>query len=235
MSGPFEGMSYVDHAVGSVLLPKLMGTYERELAAVIARLRDSAPVMPIVVGAAEGYYAVGLARWSCVQQVLAFEAVEHAHDAMRQLARKNGVAEKLSIRGLCDCTLLNGALNQCSDTQPVLIVDIEGAESILLDPVVVPRLRKAILLIEMHDAFVPGLAERMAARFGASHHIERFDAQDRTFADLPPALLPLPAGTQKAAVYAMNEGRVPGMYWWFMSPLVDGQSSPQAAQPAAAS
>lgn len=222
MTGPFAGMRYVAESVGSVLPPKLMGTYEKELHEVWDRLLAAAPIQPIVVGAAEGYYAVGMARWPSVERVVAFEAVTSAHPVLTRMAALNGVTNKIELHGLCDCSALSAALASCPDPHPLLVVDVEGAESILLDPIVVPRLRACTMLVEMHDGFVPGLEGRMRERFAASHHIERIDAAARTAADLPEAILPLPRFTASAAVFAMNEGRYQGMYWWFMVPKETG-------------
>lgn len=219
LSGPFNEMRYINSSVGSVLPPKLMGTYELELHTVIGRLETLAPTQPIVVGAAEGYYAVGMAKWPSVVSLTAFEAVCEAHDTIRELARINGVEEKIITLGLCDCSLLNKALEACLDKHPVLIVDIEGGEGILLDPTVVPRLRDSIMLVEMHDAFVPGLAERLKERFSRTHRIERIDAVSRKPSDLPEKLHPLPAFTARAAVFALEEGRFPNMYWWLLIPV----------------
>ena len=60
-AGPFAGMRYVDRSVGSCFIPKLLGTYERELAPKIERICRRQPGLVVDVGAAEGYYAVGLA------------------------------------------------------------------------------------------------------------------------------------------------------------------------------
>lgn len=230
LGGPFRGMRYVERSVGSVLLPKLLGTYERELDAAIHQLKDRAPRHPIVVGAAEGFYAVGIARWDSVERVEAFEAQLSAHRLIADLAERNGVAHKVKLHGLCDCSTLNQALSRCRDAHPVIIVDVEGAEAVLLDPAVVPRLRESVMLVEVHDAFVPGLADRLQARFSSTHRIERIDAVPRRLSDLPKELHSLPTWTGAAAVHAMNEGRPPGMYWWLMVPRTsEGESTPQGS------
>ena len=60
-SGPFAGMRHGDIAVGSVLTVKLLGTYEKELWPIIDQIIATAYPLIIDIGAAEGYYAVGLA------------------------------------------------------------------------------------------------------------------------------------------------------------------------------
>lgn len=69
--GPFQGLQYVPsivesalavpRALGSALIPKLLGCYEAELQGVLAQILAT-PYQDILdIGSAEGYYAVGLA------------------------------------------------------------------------------------------------------------------------------------------------------------------------------
>ena len=68
LSGPFHGMRYVDHSVGSSLFPKLIGTYEKELRYWLeAQFTESNLTTIVNIGAGEGYYAVGAAlRLDCI-------------------------------------------------------------------------------------------------------------------------------------------------------------------------
>jgi hypothetical protein len=54
-------MAYIPQAVGSALIPKLLGCYEAELHGVIACALNTTYDTIIDIGCAEGYYAVGLA------------------------------------------------------------------------------------------------------------------------------------------------------------------------------
>src|SRR5437763_947178 len=53
--GPFAGMRFVNDAVGSAYIPKLLGTYENELVAQVERICSLKPDLIIDIGAAEGY------------------------------------------------------------------------------------------------------------------------------------------------------------------------------------
>src|SRR5919106_5511514 len=64
-SGPFAGLRYVDAAVGApdradCLPAKLLGSYERELHHAVERQLEVGFSTIVNVGAAEGYYALGL-------------------------------------------------------------------------------------------------------------------------------------------------------------------------------
>src|SRR4051794_20818862 len=58
-SGVFRGMRYVDQARSSALLPKLLGSYEREIADEIERAAGVDYRVCVDIGSAEGYYAIG--------------------------------------------------------------------------------------------------------------------------------------------------------------------------------
>src|SRR2546423_12652663 len=88
-AGPFAGLRYPDNLIQ---IPKLLGTYELELHPAVERLIASRPTTVVNVGAAEGYYAVGLARRLPDARILAFDIDERSQEHCRRLAALNGVA-----------------------------------------------------------------------------------------------------------------------------------------------
>src|SRR5262245_23148239 len=84
-SGPFQGMRYLRFSHASAYIPKLLGIYERELAPCIKRAVEQRPRLVVDLGAAEGYYAIGMARRLPCAQVLAFETVAESRDAVREM------------------------------------------------------------------------------------------------------------------------------------------------------
>src|SRR5919198_4691601 len=71
--GPLAGLTYPDTEPLSVA-PKLLGVYESELHAAIEDAIRADPAVIVNVGAADGYYAVGLARRCRQARVIAYEA-----------------------------------------------------------------------------------------------------------------------------------------------------------------
>ncbi len=108
--GPFAGMRYIDHSIGSAYLPKLLGTYERELGMVIEEICSCRPGLIVDVGAAEGYYAVGLALRNPRARVVAFESQPVGRTALCKMAALNGVAAQVEIHGRCDSFQLETVL-----------------------------------------------------------------------------------------------------------------------------
>lgn len=212
--GLFEGMHYIDRAIGSEYFPKLLGTYELELVPLFKRLMRQEFDLFVDIGAAEGYYAVGIAlktRWP----VLAFEA--NPGTPLPDLAALNGVSERIELRGACDLGDLADAIRPRRN--PLLLVDVEGAELALLDPRFIPELRRYSVIVEVHDCFIPGIGERLKQRFETSHRIERIDCRARVFPDFPIKLPRLPFDPQVYTLPYLDERRPAGMYWFFMEPL----------------
>ena len=80
--GVFAGMSYPDgKSTGSVLVPKLLGSYEVELEPVWKSLFTSDYDTIVDVGCAEGYYAVGFARRRPASHIFAYDTNDHADPA----------------------------------------------------------------------------------------------------------------------------------------------------------
>jgi predicted O-methyltransferase YrrM len=82
-------MHYTENSQGSCYIPKLLGVYERELHDVLENLIAWGPDLVIDAGAAEGYYAVGLARRLPQSRIMAFEMEEGG-----RASRADGFAER---------------------------------------------------------------------------------------------------------------------------------------------
>ncbi len=179
MRGPFRGMRYVQGAVGSHLHPKLLGSYERELHPLLEHLRQHPVDVAFDIGAAEGYYAVGMLFAGLASRVVAFETNPAGQELVMEMARLNGVADRLSVFGACTVAGLNEQLDAAANRTSLLLMDVEGFESLLLDPIRVPALKRQDILVEVHEFVLPGLTQEILARFGDSHTVERFDEQPR--------------------------------------------------------
>lgn len=180
VSGPFAGMIIADPRPH---LPYLLGTQELELHEHIERLIALKLDRIVNVGAADGYYAVGLARRCPKIRVIAFEAQSSLHELLRRSAALNGVSEQLDVRGTCSRTNLESIL--AGGGQTLIVIDIEGGEMDVLDPAATPGLRNALILVETHDILREGCSEAMAKRFAETHIVERFVSRRRLRSDMP--------------------------------------------------
>ena len=216
IDGPFKGMHYIDRSVGSAYVPKLLGIYERELAAVVEEIIAAKPSLIVDVGAAEGYYAVGMACRLPETRMIAFEMEAGGRAAIAEMAAANNVADRVAIMATCEPEGLNGALDGTSGA--VVIMDVEGYESVLLDPKKVPALASATFLLELHEFAIPGISAEIAHRFDKTHDLQLIWAEDRDRADFPwrttvTSLLP---GSYIDG--AVSEMRPPRMSWYYARP-----------------
>jgi hypothetical protein len=220
--GPFAGMHYPLRASGQGgLLPKLLGTYEQELHAVLDAELRLAPDVVIDIGAAEGYYAVGLALRLPGTRVIAFEMERPLHAAIRHLARANGVAGRIEIRGACTLASLAivPAVPGGRRAPRVLVVcDVEGAEDTLLRPDRAPVLRTATIIVETHDALCPGVSDRLRERFARSHDLTVVPSVERS-PDVLRAILPAVDVASPDAAFTLSEGRGGPMTWHVYRPV----------------
>jgi hypothetical protein len=216
VGGCFAGLSYVGEAVGSALIPKLLGTYERELGPVVDEIVRGRFEEIIDIGAAEGYYAVGLARLVPNARVHAFEMTEHGRALLSEMAIANGVADRVLIKGKCDAPDLRDCLG--SSERPVVICDVEGYEGELLDIGLVPSLVHAFVLVEIHETLCPGVRQSLRTRFQSTHQIEEIYQEERSTADFPFRTLYTRLLPDRVLLDLMNEWRPEGMTWFYMRP-----------------
>ena len=178
MRGPFEGLSYPSaRSVGSVLYPKLVGTYEEELHEALESLIAHVPQVVIDIGAAEGYYANGLARRLPNARIVAFEATEHGQQLCLQMAQHNAVASQVDVRGSCDRAALESLAQE--HQRGFILCDCEGYELELLFDM--PTLAGFDMIVELHDleAQGPTISQRFQDEFRDTHEVTIINARHR--------------------------------------------------------
>jgi hypothetical protein len=215
-SGPFANLNYVGEALGSALYPKIFGSYELELQELIESLCKQPFDTLIDIGSAEGYYAVGMATRMPHIKVYGFDIDPRAGALLEKLARKNKVLGQITAipPARCVCGELEALLK--NSQKPLIICDCEGCEEEWLDPKRIPELRRASILVELHDCFLPGLSKTIFERFEQSHTIVEFSARSRVLNDFKADGLPSLTNEERLAL--MDEGRDPSQSWYCMAP-----------------
>jgi len=211
-TGPFTGLRFLPNSCKHSVAPMLIGSYESELHDEINYLRGI-PLRTIVdVGAAEGYYAVGLAKNFSQAHVIAFEMLTSQRERCRKLAILNGVEDRVEIR--MECTKLSP--EDIGGESPMLIIcDCEGFEACLFDETTANALRNAYLIIELHEAKSPGVTEKLQSVFRQTHHQQMIPTTQRNPDDYPRlSFLPAPQ-----RIWAINEHRGSKQHWLVLRPL----------------
>ena len=99
-------------------VPKLLGAYELEIQPFIQEICRRSYSQVINIGAADGYYAVGLAQHLPNAVILAYQYEAESRAACEQTARLNGVADRVKMRGLCEQQELVGSRCATPQTRP---------------------------------------------------------------------------------------------------------------------
>jgi len=210
MQGPFAGMTYVTEAAEGALVPRLIGTYESELHPHVARIAEAGLDCVINVGCAEGYYAVGLARLLQTVEVHAFDINPEAQKACVELAALNGVEGRVLVGGEFKAEDFQAFAGR----RAFVMLDVEGAETDLLQPDRAPALAAMPIIVETHDLYRPGTMAELVRRFTPSHEIIVVEQQPKLF-DMPPWLQSLPHLDQLLAVWEWRAKPTP---WLVMTP-----------------
>jgi predicted O-methyltransferase YrrM len=221
--GPFSGMRYIRGSVGSAYVPKLLGIYERELIDYVEQACASRFSLIVDIGAAEGYYAVGMSLRNPNATVIAFEMEERGRRALQEMAALNGVASRIQIRDKCSCADLRAALGY-SD-RALIICDVEGDEEKLLDPAAVPALARTQLLVETHDFVSRGVTKRLIERFNLTHKVRRIWQEARSQKEMPYRTLVTAVLPRRYLTWAVSEWRPEKMSWLWMEPRTSGNAT----------
>ena len=210
LQGPFAGMAYVEGATEGALAPRLLGTYEAELHPYLTALAAEGLDHVIDVGAAEGYYAVGMALLAPGAQVHAFDISPKARAACAEMAALNGVGDRVTIGEAVkpeDFEVLAGP-------RRLVLMDVEGAEEELLRPDLAPALAHTHIIVEAHEVYRPGVAARLTERFAPTHRVTQLAMGGRTL-PLPDWLVASNHLDQLLAVWEWRLGPTP---WLVMRP-----------------
>jgi hypothetical protein len=179
LAGPFQGLKYGYESIGSKLYPKILGTYELELHSTVQEIAESKYDQIINVGAAEGYYAIGFAFKMPRVSVIAFETTPSGQKLIKSLAELNGVTSRLAIKG--ECTPRN--LHEFLSEKSCIVMDVEGAEKLLLNPQNGLAILNSDILVEVHEHLVPGIQNQLRSWFNKTHEIKEIQSRKRSSSD----------------------------------------------------
>lgn len=211
--GPFKGLAFSMSAIGGpqALLHKLIGSYESELHEPLERAIGRSPSAVVNIGAGDGYYAVGFALRLPSVRVYGFEIDPTSRQICTEVARKNGVADRIEMRRFCTAAQLRGL----DLSAPLVFCDCESCELDVLRPDLVPWLSEAMIIVELHDFIDARITETILARFADTHGAEIVPTSERD----PSAYPELEDLDHEARLSAICEGRPDGMQWAVLSPL----------------
>lgn len=214
--GPFAGMRYPPKVIGhgSRLLPKLLGSYERELHSCIEELCQAGPDLVVDIGCAEGYYAIGFAMRCPRARIEAHDLSATALDLCRTLAEENNVADRVTTGGRVTAE----HLRSLPQGKVLVISDCEGAEKHLFDRQTAAALQHAHVLIELHDALDPAISLSILPAFEATHDLRVISSIPDLHKPRDASFLELEGLDWHARFGILDETRPGVMEWALLTP-----------------
>ncbi len=206
MEGILEGLDFLTDSAEGCHIAKLLGCYEQPLQPYLEAAIHTGYDTVINIGCAEGYYAVGMARKMQGTRILAYDLNPKARKVCAELAKKNGVADRIEIGSM----FRPEDFAACADRHILVLCDIEGAEKDLLDPAVAPALQGMDIIVESHECLVKGITRLLIERFSDSHTITTVeDSGQRRLSKAPPWFNNLAHLDQLLAVWESRSGPTP--------------------------
>jgi Methyltransferase FkbM domain len=151
--GPFNGLKLTDHSHwgNSDKGVMCLGLYEQELLNDLTKIPSGYDVF-IDLGAADGYYGIGVLVAKLFKKSYCFELTEKGREVIVQNAMLNDLSESIQIFGGADKNFYE-QIPADDLNKSILFVDIEGAEFDILDENVFQKFSNSIIYIELHDWF----------------------------------------------------------------------------------
>ena len=161
LEGPFKGLKLNrDTWWGkSDLGSQCLGLYEKEILDFISALEPIDTFLDI--GAADGYYAVGMLHSRIVKKAICFEISEDGQKAINKNWLINSSPGELEIYGEANGSSISSIVSHLTQNSLALI-DIEGFEFSLLTQEVISLLNKVTVIIEVHN-WVDNFPEKYSA------------------------------------------------------------------------
>ncbi len=152
--GCLRGFTLVDESSWGQadVFTKLLGIYEQQNHSIFAKSKKTTLVD---LGAADGYWGVGLVQAGYFERSVCFEQKRGGRQVIKRTAQSNGVREQVSVNGLATAsTVRRKVLSEHSPEDLFFLIDIEGGEFDLLDFKFFSEFRSAEFLIELHSGGV---------------------------------------------------------------------------------
>ena len=211
VSGPFKGLKFSQRFPTK---PMLIGVWEKEISFIWDSLQEFKYIIDI--GAAEGFYAVGLARKYPDKMIYAFEMNLSTQRVLEKVISDNFV-KNIEIRGKCEYDNLKNFGTKLDSA--LIVMDCEGYEIELLNTHSTTIFKNTYILVELHEMYAPGCTNELRKRFSSTHIIQEIEGKNRCINDWPKELKLLSyLYPNELLLDFMDEGRPYPMNWLYMKP-----------------
>lgn len=192
---------------------KALGRYEHHIQKVLEQVVSTRSVDFVDIGAADGYFAIGMALQKNVKHVHAFEMSHKGRERLNLMINKNGCSAKCSIYGHASS---EGIINCLGATRVgVVLIDIEGGEYDLLTKALLNFLSSCWIIVELHPWVVSSEKSEEFLNNISTYHDVRFLTRESYDPDQISVLFGL---NDDQRLLALSEGRGKRMEWAYLCP-----------------
>ena len=152
--GEFKGMRLNKNNFWSKndLITYILGVYEKHVVSQLIKFSKLNNKVFIDIGAADGYFAVGMAHSKFFKKVYAFEIETLARENLKKNAKDNFCDNKIFINKEANFNSLKKIID--IDEISTILIDIEGGEFELLSKDILNLVKKCMVIIELHPNLV---------------------------------------------------------------------------------
>jgi len=191
--------------------PKVFGLYENQI---LKWIEGKEFNLFIDIGAADGYYALGILYSNIASTAVTFEISEKDREICRASAITNNVFDKIIVKGEASSSEIIQVVK--SHDHGLIIIDIEGGEYNLITREVLEAARNYYIVIEIHEIENEEIKLSMFKLCAEFHNIEQLTGLERDF--------PRDKFTEKLTdnerALLLSEGRPFAMNWVALSPKI---------------
>jgi len=150
--GPFKGQKLIDNPWWgtSDKASMILGVYEKEVLDFLTSDLFKNKKSFIDVGAADGYYAIGLIKNNYFDHCYCFEMSQEGQNIIKRSADENNLSDRVSIYGTATSEFYKEIPKDNFDDS-VILIDIEGAEFEILESKCLSAISNATVIIEIHN------------------------------------------------------------------------------------
>ena len=216
--GPFKGMKLSEDVWWSKndRITQTLGIYEEHILDKLRFFSAQGATSFIDVGAADGYFAVGMAYSKIYSQVFAFEIEPKGQEKIKQSANRNLCSHAVHVFGEANVTSIDKLISK--DIKTTVLIDIEGAEYDFLSEEMLSLLSNSYVICELHPWLIKGgedLQKDLLARASKKFNIELFIRESYS-PNIYPEFNDL---SDEERLVAIGEGRKKNMQWLVLTPV----------------
>ncbi|KWF37389.1 hypothetical protein [Burkholderia pseudomultivorans] len=198
---------------------KLLGFYEKEVCDLLAELAVEREAL-VDLGGADGFYAVGMVKTGVYQQCHCFEIEDASRENIAAIAEVNGVRDRVHLYGVATPTFARVLTERGVDlARSTVLIDIESAEFEVLTLECLQDLRRAHVIVEIHDFMRPHDGKHRYAEL-LERAAQVFDVRAFTTGPRDPSQAPLlnQGWTDTDRWLVCSESRATLMTWLHFAP-----------------